>query len=167
MTIPFDQLPDSTRAWVYTSNRLLTDHEVASITKRLAHFTDEWSSHGAPLNAASIVLDNSVIVIAVENGWDAASGCSIDKSVGVLKAIEQELNVSFFDRLTLLFKENQTASVAFVAVSALKKRIQENEMPLDALFVNTQIDSIKGIKTGIWNDINSSWLVKSMSARIR
>jgi len=167
MTVLFDQLPENARAWVYTANRLLTEQEVETVEHRLSEFTSTWSSHGTPLNAASKVFDRAVVVIAVQDGWDAASGCSIDKSVGILKSLEQELKVTFFDRMLLLFKARKESEISFVLVSTLKRGLQEGEISADALVVNTQADTLNTLKNGPWVAIQSTWLAKSAVLNIR
>lgn len=166
MTVSFDQLPDQARAWVYTSNRLLNDQEVHLVRSYLEQFTADWSSHGTPLKAAAQVFDHSVIVLAVEDGWDVASGCSIDKSVAVLKTIEQELHISLFDRLLLLHKAELNAPVSFISLPNLKKGIQEGVIPAESLIINTQADSLRAIKEGLWTEIKHSWLGKLTPANI-
>jgi hypothetical protein len=160
MTVSFDQLPQDTRVWVYTANRLLTNEEVLFVETQMKQFTAEWSSHGNPLNAASCVFDQSIIVIAVENGWNDASGCSIDKSVGVLKHIEKELNVSFFDRMVLLYREHENDSILFIGLNKLKMGIKEGVYSSKGFFVNTQSSVLEHVKTSPWSPIENSWLVK-------
>jgi hypothetical protein len=160
MTVSFDQLPQDTRVWVYTANRLLTNEEVLFVETQINQFTAEWSSHGSPLNAASCVFDQSIIVIAVENGWSDASGCSIDKSVGVLKQIEQALNVSFFDRMVLLYKEDENTPILFLGLNKLKMGIKEGTYSSKGLFVNTQTSVLEHVKESPWSVVENSWLLK-------
>ncbi len=166
MTVSFDQLPDQARAWVYTSNRLLSDQEVQLVLRHLEQFTADWSSHGTPLKAAAQIFDHSVIVLAAEDGWDAASGCSIDKSVGILKTIEQEFQISLFDRLLVLYKTQVTDPVSFISLPSLKKGIQEGNISPECLIINTQADSLKTIREGLWMQIRHSWLAKVMPVHI-
>ncbi len=160
MNIPFEQMPSSARAWVYTSNRILTSAEVDLIQDRLTPFLTEWSSHGTPLKAAAQVVDQSIILVAVENGFEAASGCSIDKSVRTLKDIEQELHISLFDRLQILYRSSDTASVQVLPLGQFKNKLAAGEISADGSVVNTQVASVGELKSELWQEVKDSWLSK-------
>ncbi|MDF2456442.1 MAG: hypothetical protein K0R51_2435 [Cytophagaceae bacterium] len=160
MNIPFEQMPSSARAWVYTSNRMLTSTEVNLIQDRLTPFLTEWSSHGTPLRAACQVVDQSIIVVAVENGFEAASGCSIDKSVRTLKDIEQEFQISLFDRLQILYKPSPTASVQVLPLAQFKNKLAAGEISAEGSIANTQVASVGELKSELWKEVKDSWLAR-------
>ena len=160
MNIPFDQMPPSARAWIYTSNRLLTASESEQVQERLAPFLTEWSSHGTALKASSKVIDQAIIVVAVENGFEAASGCSIDKSVRVLKDLEKEFNVSLFDRLQILYRQSASSVVQVLPLTEFKSKLAAGEISADGSVVNTQVASVGEFKSELWKEVKDSWLAK-------
>ena len=80
-------LPDSARLWVYTANRALTTQECATVLSRLKEFTESWAAHGASLSAESAILLQQIIVLAVDESHQPATGCSIDSSVSAMKSL--------------------------------------------------------------------------------
>jgi hypothetical protein len=160
MNISFDQMPANARAWVYTANRILTAAESALIMERLAPFLTEWSSHGTPLQSAAQVIDQAIIVMAVENGFEAASGCSIDKSVRVLKELELELHISLFDRLKILYKSPNSSVVEVLPLAAFKNKLAAGEISADGTIVNTQVESVGELKSELWKEVKNSWLAR-------
>jgi hypothetical protein len=160
MNIPFDQMPSSARAWVYTANRILNASESELVQERLAPFLTEWSSHGTPLKAASQVIDQAIIVVAVENGFEAASGCSIDKSVRVLKDLEQEFKISLFDRLQILYRQSASSVVQVLPLGEFKNKLAAGEISADGSIVNTQVASVGELKSELWKEVKDSWLAK-------
>ena len=160
MNIPFDQMPPSARTWVYTSNRILTPSESSQVVERLTPFLSEWSSHGTPLKAACEVLDQVIIVVAVENGFEAASGCSIDKSVRTLKDLEQELAISLFDRLQIVHKVSHSAAAEVLPLALLKNKLAAGEISADGIIVNTQVTTVGELKSELWKEVKDSWLAK-------
>jgi len=160
MNIPFDQMPTSARAWVYTSNRILTSAETELILERMTPFLTEWSSHGTPLKASCTIEDQSIIIIAVENGFEAASGCSIDKSVRTLKEIEQELQLSLFDRLQILYKSSETAAVQVLPLAEFKNKLSAGEISTHGTVVNTQVTLVRELKSELWKEVKDSWLAR-------
>ncbi len=95
----WNDLPDDARVWVYQSNRILNDQEVALIRAESEKFVQSWNSHGTDLQAAIEVFNNLHIAVMVNENHYSASGCSIDKSVKFIQAIGDHLKVDFFDRL--------------------------------------------------------------------
>ena len=76
-----NNLPDSSRVWVYQSNRAFTQEELVELKNELDQFGASWEAHGTKLNSAIEIYYNQFIVIFVDESGQEATGCSIDKSV--------------------------------------------------------------------------------------
>lgn len=98
MYTDFNTLPDYARVWVYQADRPLTDAEVATIDTDLKSSLSQWAAHGQPLLASAQVVENRFVVVAVDEGYNLPSGCSIDASVRTLREIGQQIGADFFDR---------------------------------------------------------------------
>jgi hypothetical protein len=105
-----NQMPDDAKLWVYQSNRFLTDTEVAAILSEGEKFIASWAAHGSPLKASFDVVHSLFIVIAVDEKQAQASGCSIDKSVHFVKQLEQQFNITLFDRFRVAFFSGDTVN---------------------------------------------------------
>ena len=75
---------------MYTANRVLTDTECKAVQTALLAFRASWSAHGSPLRSASVILLNQVVVLAVDEAPQIATGCSIDASVEALRGENDE-----------------------------------------------------------------------------
>ncbi|MFT6747744.1 MAG: hypothetical protein ACJAZ2_002101 [Glaciecola sp.] len=100
-----NNLPDSSRVWVYQSNVKFTDDQLAVINSKLTDFLSSWDSHGAALQAAAQVLYDQFIVLFVDEGSQMATGCSIDKSVALIKSIESETGVDLMNRMNIAYQK--------------------------------------------------------------
>ena len=80
-------LPCSARLWFYVTNRSLTADERLHIQTELNMFVAGWEAHGTPLKASATVLLNDLLVLAVDEDPQPATGCSIDRSVAFLRAL--------------------------------------------------------------------------------
>lgn len=100
----FEQLPDHARVWIYQSDRVLTDAETLLIKQKLQDFIQSWKSHQKSLNAHATIVYQQFILLAVDEQYEAPSGCSIDSSVAFLKNLEQEFKINLFDRLQFAWK---------------------------------------------------------------
>ncbi|MNK12882.1 hypothetical protein D3C87_309600 [compost metagenome] len=132
--IPFEQLPDNARLWSYQSDRKLTPTEKAWLEEVLPPFLQEWAAHGAKLNAYGAVLGDHHLVLVVHEDQANASGCSIDSSVRFIKQIEQELGISFFNRLKMLTLSGDQH--AYVNYSDLEN------LPEETLVYNNMVSTV-------------------------
>lgn len=107
----FEQLPDSSRVWVYQSQTPISDEKQVLIQEKLNDFVNQWAAHGAQLFGASAILEDYFIVLAVDETKTTASGCSIDSSVHFIKELAKEFDLNLFDRLNVLIEENNQKKI--------------------------------------------------------
>jgi hypothetical protein len=120
MLIPFQQLPATSRVWVYQADRKITSAEKGIISEVLTAFTQGWSVHGQPMETSFEIRHDHFIVLAAN---DQASGCSIDSSVRAVKEAGTAAGVDFFNRTNVAF---QTAEgITLLSMSDLKKKYGE------------------------------------------
>jgi hypothetical protein len=111
--------PSSSRVWVYQANRQMTLEEVQFIEREMASFVASWAAHGKPMKATFALVLNTFIVLVADEAVCSASGCSIDASVRVVKALGASLQIDFFDRFAIAFaKENQFSCLSKAAFQA-------------------------------------------------
>ncbi len=101
-------LPPDTRVWIYQSNRPFSSEDLPKIRETVQYFAQLWVSHNQQLRAWSDVLHRRFIVLMVDESQAGASGCSIDKSVHFLKALQAEYQVDLFDRLVFSYLDGET-----------------------------------------------------------
>ena len=134
----FPELPDHSRVWVYTSNRVFTPLESGEISKEVDSFVSSWKAHQKSLSAAGTILLNRCLVFAVDEQTEAISGCSIDSSVKFVKSIGQQLDIDFFNRLNMLIiKDEEPTMISF----------HELEMYKDSHVFNPNVDTLKNMRT--------------------
>lgn len=119
----FDSLQPTSKVWVYTSNKLLSDESSQYLQQKADLFVKDWAAHGVGLKAEALVYKNTFLILAVDESQANASGCSIDSSVKFIKAIGNELEIDFFDRLNLVV-ENNSGTLQKVHISDLKNHLE-------------------------------------------
>lgn len=102
----FESFPENSRVWVYTANRFLTEQDKRFIQSNLNNFLSQWKTHGTELYADAAILHDSFVVITVNESKVPSSGCSVDSSVRFMKGLGKELNIDFFNRLSVIIKKN-------------------------------------------------------------
>ena len=153
MYIPFNQLPKSSKVWVYQSEKILNEKEKEIISRHLKSFCEQWLVHGAPLETSFDIRHDVFVVLAAN---DAASGCSIDTSVRVMKELGQTLKLDFFNRTNIAFRSESL--VVFIPLSELRQRAMAGEVGPKTLFFNNAVSTMEDLNDGWLVPAGSSWL---------
>ena len=92
--VEFEDLPDSSRVWVFGSDRRLVEKEAAMLLEQVDRFLAGWKAHGAPLTVGRNWRHDRFLTVAVDQATAGASGCSIDGLFRTLKSLEPRLGAS-------------------------------------------------------------------------
>lgn len=132
----FPEFPDSSRIWLYLSNRKLVDREIHFLEKKLELFLKNWSAHGKNLKCNATILLSYYLIFVVDQNDESASGCSIDSSVHFIKELGMELGLDFFTRSEVLVLDgNQTSLLSYFKAVEQKK-----------IFINPMITELSELR---------------------
>ena len=101
MYVPFEELPDHARVWVYIADSRLSDDEVFALQHQVKDFCDKWEAHKQPVKAWGGILHNLFLVLVADEDFHPVSGCSIDSSVHFIREISKQIGVDFFNRTNI------------------------------------------------------------------
>ena len=107
MLVPFDQLPDQARIWIYPSNRKFKEDEIPKVSEALTRFLDQWTAHSQLLEAGFVLPYDRFIVIGINQETAQASGCSIDSSVRFIQDLEKKFDIVLLDKMNVTFKQGE------------------------------------------------------------
>ncbi|TAE31662.1 MAG: hypothetical protein EAZ91_07020 [Cytophagales bacterium] len=156
MYTPFSQLPDSARLWVYQANRPLTDAEVSQIDASLQPALSQWAAHGQPLLASAQMVANRFVVIAVDEGHNLPSGCSIDASTHFLKQIGGQLGADFFDR-SAAYRDSDGA-VQTLPLPKIKEAVLDGRLTPETTVFNTLVNTKADFAQNWLKPAHQTWL---------
>lgn len=145
MYVPFETLPENARIWIYQSNRKFSDEEIADIEEALKAFLESWAAHGSGLEASYQLKYNRFIIIAINQEVQAATGCSIDASVGFIQSLEQKYNVDLLDKMNVTFKLGE--HIAHKPLAEFKKMAKEKAVSANTVVFNNLVNTV-----GEWQD---------------
>ncbi|WP_158827010.1 ABC transporter ATPase [Mucilaginibacter lacusdianchii] len=149
------QFPENSRVWIYQSDRELTDIETASLQQQLNAFTQEWTAHSHQLKAAALIKYNRFIILIVDESQAGASGCSIDKSVNVMKQIEQAYNINLFDRFNLAYREG--SRVLSAPRTQFEELIKQGRITPETTVFNNVVQTLYDLETKWEVPFKNSW----------
>ena len=112
MLADFNKLPNSSRIWIYASEKALATEQQEYIINYIAEHLKGWNAHKVPLTAGLTILENHFIVVALDEEKNVASGCSIDTLQNKIQYLEKDLSISLMNRLNVFCKiDNKIQSV--------------------------------------------------------
>jgi hypothetical protein len=148
-------ISENSRIWIYQSNRPFTSAEEQEIDKTLDEFVSQWQAHGNELTAKAEIRYNRFIILMVDESQAGATGCSIDKSVNLMKEIEKSFGVNLFDRFNIAYKENQ--QVLSIDRNGFEGLISEGKITPDTIVFNNLVATVKDLNTKWEVPFKESW----------
>lgn len=149
------EVSDSSRVWIYASDRKLTDAEVQLAEEGLKQFIDRWSAHGSKMKAEAHVLNHVFLVIAADESQTKASGCSIDDSVHFVQELGKAMGVDFFNRMITHYeKDGELNLVKLHEFWAMRKA---GVVSGDTIVYNNLITNLGEFKTSWRTSFEKSW----------
>ncbi|WP_396145538.1 ABC transporter ATPase [Flavobacterium sp.] len=155
MYIPFENLPQESRIWIYQSSRKFSDEEVAEIEKDLMQFIENWSAHGTSLEASFTIKYNRFIIISVNQEFHPATGCSIDSSVGFIQNLEQKYSVDLLDKMNVAFKQGEF--ITYKTLLEFKKLAKDKSVSENTIVFNNLVNTIEELNEGWEIPASESW----------
>jgi len=155
MLVEFNTLPETARVWIYQANRSFTDSELEEITSKLKTFVQAWSSHGKDLEAGFEVKYKRFIIIALNQEMNAASGCSIDDSVGFIQQLEKAYKVDLLDKMNVSYKQGEF--IAYKPLTDFRKMAKEKAVSKNTIVFNNLVNNIAEYKENWEVPASESW----------
>jgi len=152
---------DSSRVWIYQSSRPFIEKEEKEINEQLYQFYAQWHTHGTPVKGWARLLFKQFVVIMADESDASVSGCSTDSSVRVIKSLERQYDVNFFDRMTITFLVNGKAQM--LPYNQVQYAIDKGYINRDTLLFNNVITSKAELLTQWLVPLNKSWLADRVS----
>jgi hypothetical protein len=140
MYVPFENMPDEARIWIYQSNRKLNEDEVLQIEQKLLNFTNNWAAHGNPLVASFLLKYNRFIMITVDQATQVATGCSIDASVGFIQELEKTHQIELLDKMNVTYKTGDF--IAFKSLIDFKKMAKDKAVNENTIVFNNLVNTV-------------------------
>jgi hypothetical protein len=153
LPVEFDE---SSRVWIYQSNRLFTLQEAFQIDDMLKSFTSSWNSHGIPVKGFANLFFGHFIVLMADEQTSQVSGCSTDSSVHLIREIEKLFAVGLFDRQLLAFYIGD--KVQLLPLAQLTSGFARGVIHPESLYFNNTVLTKKELENNWIIPVKQSWL---------
>lgn len=155
MFVEYQNLPNNSRVWIYQSEREFTQNEVDFISERTIDFVKQWTKHGSDLQGSFTIKYNQFLVLAVDEGFNDVSGCSIDSSVRFVQELEKSLQVDMMNKMNISFKDGENINI--VKMNAFKEFARARKITPETIVFNNMITTKEELETKWEVAANDSW----------
>ncbi len=143
-------MPDHARIWIYQADRKLTDSEMEKIKVLGDAFVSQWQTHGKSLASSFAIEHQQFLIIAVDEEQVAASGCSIDASVGFIKSIEEQFSLDLMDKMKIAYRDTNN-NIEIIPLSEFQDQLSSGMLNAETIVFNNLVNC--------WGDLKSNWEV--------
>jgi hypothetical protein len=155
MYVPIDRLPADARIWIFQSPRPLTNEEADWVREETRRFVEEWTAHNVALRAGFDLLDGHFLILGIDERQAMASGCSIDKSVHLIRRISERLGADLLDRMHFAFGEGERLRV--VGRKEFARLVETGEIGPETIVYNNLVDRLADLRSGWKIPFAESW----------
>ncbi|MEE3999371.1 ABC transporter ATPase [Tenacibaculum sp. FZY0031] len=155
MFTEYKKLPQNSRVWVYQSDREFTQEEIEFISAKALLFIDNWTRHGDDLKGSFTIKYNQFLVLAVDEGFNNVSGCSIDASVRFIQELEKELELDLMDKMNISFKDGDNINI--VKLPEFQNFAKEQKITAQTVVFNNMVNTKEEFEKKWEVPANDSW----------
>lgn len=159
-----EEFHESSRVWVYQSNRLFHVSEALTIEDKLNAFVASWNSHGDPVKGFATLFFGQFVILAADESATGVSGCSTDSSVRLIKEFEKIFDVNLFDRQLLAFVIKD--KIQMLPLNLLSYAAENAFIDGDTLYFNNTVLTIGELRSKWLIPIKQSWLARKLPSSV-
>ena len=157
MLVPFENLPQDARVWIYSLDRPLEKEDALQLKKDLEPFLESWQSHGRPVQGGWQLQEDRFIFIGALIPEAEISGCGIDASVHAIEAFTQLHNYRLLTGLHLFYRD-ENGAIQFLDRAAFRKKVRAGMISASTPVFDTSITSMQDLKSsGFELPAGQSW----------
>lgn len=158
MLVDFSSLPETSSVWIYQAEPSFSEDQELFVRQAATRFCEGWQAHGAPLKSSFKVMHHKFLVLIVDEGANAASGCSIDSSVHFVKELEAQLDINFFDRTKVAFLIDER--IYTTDLQSIKNDISAGKIEPESITFNLQAQNLREFSEKWLIEARESWMKK-------
>jgi hypothetical protein len=155
--VPFESLPDSSRIWVFGSDKPVTGPATQRLLGEVDRFLESWQAHGAPLRCGRLWKDDRFLVIGVDQSTANASGCSIDGLFRSLQALEREIGARLVGGGRVFYRDHSGVAQA-AERSELERLVASGEVGPNTVVFDPSITDLGEWRAKFEQPARKTWV---------
>ena len=164
--VPFDQLPEDARLWVFAARAPLDEVDAPRLLAAVDGYLLTWKAHGAALTCARDFRDEYFLAVGVDERATDASGCSIDGLFRVLQAMEDGIGTSMVGGGMVYFR-GAGDLVLFCTRAEFEAMARRGDVDGETLVFDTTVTSVRDYRARFERRARESWHAQLLPAQAR
>lgn len=146
-----DELPDEARVWIFGAVRPVSPGDRDRVLEHTRRFVEDWTAHASELRAGVGWREDRFLAVAVDEGVESASGCSIDALLRHVKQMEEELGTRLTDRAPVWFRDpERDGTIRSVDRSTFRELAREGKVGPETLVFDPTVQRLGALRRGEW-----------------
>ena len=137
MLVPFSNLPDESRVWIYQASRSFSTAEKSSVSEELEVFLKQWTAHGADLVTSYDLPYDRFIVLGLNENLQGATGCSIDSSVRFIQTLEAKYEMVLLDKMNVTHRNG--SEFLYTPLKEFRALAKKRKVSADTIVFNNLV----------------------------
>ena len=155
MFVDFEKLPETSKIWIYQSDRKFYPNELEGLKNKLEGFLSSWNDNGNDIISSYQFKYDRFIIFAVDETIDAITVNAIDDSVRFILQLQSDYEVELLDKLNVCFKQGKF--VQYKEVKEFKKLIKSKSISAKTIVFNNLINTKAELASDWEIPITESW----------
>lgn len=155
--VAFEELPPSSRLWIFAADRPVTGGNADRLLGEADRFLHEWKAHGEPLRCGRLWLEDRFLLIAVDPSEANASGCSIDGLFRALQQLQRQIGVQLVGGGRVFYR-GPNGAVQCVARPELLHVVARGTVTPDTPVFDTALTTLEDWRARFERPARDSWL---------
>jgi len=155
MFTEYNNLPNNSRIWIYQSDREFSIEEIEHISAKTILFIDNWTRHGDDLKGSFTIKYNQFLILAVDEGFNNVSGCSIDSSVRFIQELEKELKIDLMNKMNVSFKDGENINI--VKLPDFQQFAKDKKITSQTIVFNNMVNTKEDFENNWEVTADKSW----------
>lgn len=156
MYVNIDSMSPESRVWIFLSTDQFTAPQQERFAMRTKQFLESWTAHKKELKASHDILFGHLLVVAVDEQINEASGCSIDKLFHFIREMDQLPGLDLLNRLKVAYQQPDQ-SLKVIKSGQVTGLLSEGVLRPDTPLVDMSIGTLGGLRNP-FIPLNQSWL---------
>jgi hypothetical protein len=159
--IPFNNLPDTSRLWVFNTDRPLDDQLTEQLGTAIGQFLEQWTAHRVDVPAGYEIRYNRFILIGANTG---PSGCSIDSMMSFLQQVQGQFGLTIIDAPDVCYRDED--GVQCVTRPRFDELAASGEVTTGTIVFDGMVTTVGDVRTGKWEKpARESWHSRAYDLR--
>ena len=151
MIIPFLELANNSRIWIYPSSRKFYDSEISNLKQKVETFLEGWLED--EVKCAFQLKYNRFLVFGTEK--EAIITSEIDQLVAFILQLQSDYKVELLDRMNACFKQGEY--VQYKELKEFQKLIKQKAVSKKTIVFDNLLESKKDFDSFWEIPISESW----------